>query len=134
MGTISKRPLKLYMRYDGTGKLISGSAVWRTTMPKLGHWVQITQAYECCNTTTTTIGASWPVNPTCYYVTLNGSIVATTTWSLVYCGDEEATVYVQDRAQVVVCLSQVPVLVSGIGTYTIGSVCEETTTTTTTVP
>jgi len=54
MGTISRRPLKLFMRYDGTGKLISGSAVWRNTMPKLGHWIQLTQAYECCNTTTST--------------------------------------------------------------------------------
>ena len=50
----NKRPLKLYMRYDGFGKLISGSAVWRKNSPKNGNWVEITQAYECCGTTTTT--------------------------------------------------------------------------------
>jgi len=54
MGTINKRSLKLWMRYDGNGKLISGSAVWRLKSPKNGRWVQITQAYECCNFTTTT--------------------------------------------------------------------------------
>ncbi|MBC7088626.1 MAG: hypothetical protein H5T96_09225 [Tissierellales bacterium] len=54
MGTINKRPLKLWMRYGGNGKIISGSAVWRLKMPKNGKWVEIPQAYECCNTTTTT--------------------------------------------------------------------------------
>ena len=59
MGTISRRPLKLWMKYDGTGKLIAGSAVWRTKAPGNGHWVQITQAYECCNPTTTTTTTYW---------------------------------------------------------------------------
>jgi len=54
MGTINRRPLKLWMRRDGHGKLISGSAVWRLKAPRNGKWIQITQAYECCNTTTTT--------------------------------------------------------------------------------
>lgn len=52
MGTIDKRPLKLFMRYDGQGRLISGSAVWRRKMPKVGKWLEI-QGYECCGTTTT---------------------------------------------------------------------------------
>ena len=59
MGTINRRPLKLYMRYDGHGKLISGSAVWRMKKPGNGRWTQITEAYECCvftTTTTTTTG------------------------------------------------------------------------------
>lgn len=53
MGTMDKRNLKLYMRYDGHGRLISGSAVWRKRMPKNGKWKEIT-GYECCNATTTT--------------------------------------------------------------------------------
>lgn len=54
MGSIKRRPLKLYMRYDGSGKLIAGSAVWRKKKPGGGNWTQITEAYECCNYTTTT--------------------------------------------------------------------------------
>lgn len=54
MGTINKRPLKLFMRYDVSGRLISGSAVWRKVKPRNGEWIEITQAYKCCNTTTTT--------------------------------------------------------------------------------
>ena len=50
----NKRTLKAYARYDGTGRLVVGSLIWRKKMPKNGKWVEITQAYECCNTTTST--------------------------------------------------------------------------------
>jgi len=141
MGTIKRRPLKLYMR-RANGKLIAGSAQWRAKKPA-GDWVEITQAYQCCTGTTTTIGGSWPVNPTCYNVTLNGSLVASTTWSLVYCGEVRATEYTMVTAHETVCLAELPVLVSGVGTYSIGAACttsttststSSTTTTTTTVP
>ena len=53
MGT-NKRELKLFIRYDGNGKAIASSAVWRKQMPKVGKWVEITEGYQCCNSTTTT--------------------------------------------------------------------------------
>lgn len=50
----NKRELRAYARYDGLGRLVSGSLIWRKKKPKVGTWVEITQAYECCRTTTTT--------------------------------------------------------------------------------
>lgn len=55
----NKRELKAFMRYDGSGRLVSGSLIWRKNKPKVGTWVEIS-GYECCNpttTTTTTTGA-----------------------------------------------------------------------------
>ena len=53
MATIDKRPLKAYVRFDGTGRVVSSSLILRRKMPKVGKWVEI-PAYECCNPTTTT--------------------------------------------------------------------------------
>ena len=55
----NNRPLKAYVRFDGTGRIIPGSLILRKNKPKVGKWKE-TQAYECCNyvaptTTTTTI-------------------------------------------------------------------------------
>lgn len=59
MGT-NKRDKKLYIRMDGNGKAISASAVWRNKMPKVGKWVEVTEAYSCCNFTTTTTTTTTP--------------------------------------------------------------------------
>ena len=53
MASIDKRPLKAYVRFDGTGRVVSSSLILRRKMPKVGKWVEI-PAYECCNPTTTT--------------------------------------------------------------------------------
>ena len=53
MATIDKRPLKAYVRFDGTGRIVPSSLILRRKMPKVGKWVEI-PAYECCNPTTTT--------------------------------------------------------------------------------
>ena len=56
MATIDKRSLKLFIRFDGSGRAIPGSTVWRKKMPKVGKWAELT-GYQCCNyssTTTTT--------------------------------------------------------------------------------
>ncbi len=50
----NKRLLKAYARYDGSGRLVSSSLVWRKNKPKVGNWVELTQGYECCSETTTT--------------------------------------------------------------------------------
>jgi len=52
MGTIDKRPLKAYVRFDGTGRIVAGSLILRRKMPKVGKWMEI-PAYRCCNPSTT---------------------------------------------------------------------------------
>jgi len=47
------KKLKAFVRYDGTGKIISGALILAKKAPKVGKWVEI-PAYECCNYTTTT--------------------------------------------------------------------------------
>jgi hypothetical protein len=44
----NKRDLKAYVRYDGTGRVISGSLILQRFKPKVGNW-QETPAYLCCN-------------------------------------------------------------------------------------
>jgi len=57
MGSIDSRPLKAFVRFDGSGRIVAGSLVLRKNKPKVGKWREIL-AYECCNyipaTTTTT--------------------------------------------------------------------------------
>ena len=60
MGSINSRPLKAYVRFDGSGRIVAGSLILRKNKPKVGKWKEI-QAYECCNfipTTTTTTTAA----------------------------------------------------------------------------
>lgn len=53
----NKRDLKAFVRFDGSGRLIPSSVIFRKNKPKVGNWVEIS-AYECCGPTTTTL-------PTC---------------------------------------------------------------------
>lgn len=56
MAITNARPLKAYVRFDGTGRIVPSSLILRRKKPKVGKWVEI-PAYECCNyvpTTTTT--------------------------------------------------------------------------------
>ena len=53
MGSINPRPLKAYVRFDGSGRIVAGSLILRKNKPKVGKWKEI-PAYECCNFTTTT--------------------------------------------------------------------------------
>jgi hypothetical protein len=61
MGSINSRPLKAFVRFDGSGRIVAGSLILRKNKPKVGKWKEI-QAYECCsfNTTTTTSTTSTP--------------------------------------------------------------------------
>ena len=45
----NKRPLKAFVRYDGSGRAVSSSLIWRKNKPKVGNWKEV-QGYECCNT------------------------------------------------------------------------------------
>ena len=57
MATIDKRPLKAYVRFGGTGRIVPSSLILRRKKPKVGKWVEI-PAYECCEPTTTTTTSS----------------------------------------------------------------------------
>lgn len=48
----NRRDLRAFARMDANGRLVAGSLVLRSKMPKNGKWVEV-QAYECCNPTTT---------------------------------------------------------------------------------
>lgn len=49
----NRRPLKAFARFDGSGRMIASSIIWRKQKPKIGKWVELS-GYECCNPTTTT--------------------------------------------------------------------------------
>jgi hypothetical protein len=62
----NNRPLKAYVRFDGLGKAVSSSLIWRKNKPKVGNWKEIL-GYECCNDVTLTFT---PSSPTINDVTL----------------------------------------------------------------
>ena len=65
MGSVKFKDLKAYVRYDGNGRVVAGSLVFRKKKPKNGRWQEISSNL-CCNpepipnpsttTTTTTNG------------------------------------------------------------------------------
>jgi len=60
MAQNTNRPLKAYVRFDGTGRIVPSSLILRRKKPKVGKWVEI-PAYECCNyvpTSTTTTSST----------------------------------------------------------------------------
>ena len=59
MGSINTRPLKAFVRFDGSGRIVAGSLILRKNKPKVGKWKEI-PAYECCNFTTTTTTTATP--------------------------------------------------------------------------
>ena len=63
MGSINSRPLKAYVRFDGSGRIVAGSLILRKNKPKVGKWKEI-PAYECCNPTTTTSTTAAPPTTT----------------------------------------------------------------------
>jgi uncharacterized protein (TIGR02145 family) len=58
---MANNKLKAYVRYDGTGRVISSSLILNRFKPKVGNWEEI-DANQCCNPTTTTTTTS---NPNC---------------------------------------------------------------------
>ncbi len=63
MGSIDKRPLKAFVRFDGSGRVVAGSLILRRKIPKVGNWQEIV-AYDCCNPTTTTTTTAAPTTTT----------------------------------------------------------------------
>ena len=50
----NNKKLKAFVRFDGSGRVISSSLILQYFKPKVGKWKEIT-AYECCNPTTTPV-------------------------------------------------------------------------------
>ena len=82
MGSINSRPLKAFVRFDGSGRIVAGSLILRKNKPKVGKWKEI-QAYECCflTTTTTTTVAPTTTTSTTAAPTTTTSTTATPTTS-----------------------------------------------------
>jgi hypothetical protein len=83
MATIDNRPLKAYVRFDGTGRIVPSSLILRRKKPKVGKWVEI-PAYECCNyipptTTTTSTSTSTSTSTTTTTTTATPTTTTTTT-------------------------------------------------------
>lgn len=69
MGSVKFKDLKAYVRYDGSGRVVAGSLVFRKKKPKNGRWMEISSNL-CCNasgtTTTTTTQGGGGVTPTAF--------------------------------------------------------------------
>ena len=82
MAQNTNRPLKAYVRFDGTGRIVPSSLILRRKKPKVGKWVEI-PAYECCNyvptTTTKTSSTSTTTSTSTSTTTTTTTATPTTT-------------------------------------------------------
>lgn len=81
MAITNARPLKAYVRFDGTGRIVPSSLILRRKMPKVGKWVEI-PAYECCNyvpTSTTTTSSTTSSTSSTTTSTSTSTTTSTTT-------------------------------------------------------
>lgn len=46
--TIRKRPMKAFIRIDGSGRDVPNSLIWRKSIPKVGKWKEV-DGYDCCS-------------------------------------------------------------------------------------
>jgi len=57
------RDLKAFVRYDGSGRVVAGSLIFRKKKPTIGNFQQV-QSYQCCNfdqsTIVVTVETSFP--------------------------------------------------------------------------
>jgi len=60
---LNSRPLRAFVRFDGSGRIVAGSLILRKNKPKVGKWKEI-NAYECCFLTTTTTTTIAPTTST----------------------------------------------------------------------
>ena len=77
MGSINSRPLKAFVRFDGSGRIVAGSLILRKNKPKVGKWKEI-NAYECCFLTTTTTTTAAPTTTSTTTATPTTTTTSTT--------------------------------------------------------
>jgi len=58
--------LKAYVQIDATGRVVSGTPVFRTSKPKNGNWREIPMYYRGDSSTTTTTTSNGGVTPTAW--------------------------------------------------------------------
>lgn len=123
MATIDKRPLKAYVRFDGTGRIVPSSLILRRKKPKVGNWVEI-PAYECCEPTTSTTTSSTSSSTT---TTTSSTSSTTTTTS----SSSSTTTTTSTTTALPVCFCYTVTnegLVTGNYTFTTCGLAEPTTT------
>ena len=119
----NKRDLKMYIRYDGNGRIIPGSNIWLNKAPKGKNWIEM-EANECCNFTITTTTTAWPKEQECYTIILSCTrIGGTATFGVYPCNEEPKTVIISNPNPSEVCCYDFPVLLSGSGSWTLGEIC-----------
>lgn len=107
MATIDKRPLKAFVRFDGTGRIVPSSLILRRKKPKVGKWIEI-PAYECCEPTTTI-----PItNCFTYEVDVNGE--ETSQVSYTNCNGEPVEIEIIGPAAEIFCAQLGSVEATGI--------------------
>ena len=152
MATSNNRPLKAYVRFDGTGRIVPSSLILRRKMPKVGKWVEI-PANECCNfvpsttttsststtSTTTTMGVLAPTidvdPPYCSTWNVRNNKGAAYTISYVPCGESDSVLFevaAFDSRNVCVQSGQIDALGMPVELEDLAISCEPTTTTTST--
>jgi hypothetical protein len=72
----NNRPLKAYVRYDGSGRAVSSSLIWRKNKPKVGNWKEV-QGYECCNP-----GGGSPLSNTTICAVVDEEIIGNATYRI----------------------------------------------------
>lgn len=124
MGVIDKRPLKAFVRYDGKKRIVGGSLILRRKMPRGGgNWVEI-PAYKCCS----------PSDITCVEYSIS---VGEETISLWYTGCDGTILgplEIIGPVEDTFCARRATVAVTGSPTVTELGLCENSTSTTTTIP
>ena len=114
MGSINSRPLKAFVRFDGSGRIVAGSLILRKNKPKVGKWKEI-PAYECCNSTTTT---STTAAPTTTSTTTVAPTTTTTTTSIVV---SNALFKVSSSMGTAVCAETPSLTLYYVGSFTDGT-------------
>ena len=84
-----RKDLRAFVRLDGAGRKISGTLIYRKSMPKVGRWVEVA-ANECCN-------------PTCNTYVANGSLSGAVTLTYVDCDLVAHTEVLDDASDFYFC-------------------------------
>ena len=114
MANGNNKRLKAYVRFDGSGRVVSSSLILQRNKPKVGNWQEI-DAYECCNYTTTTTTSTTPTTTTtttgvptpgdCFCYTISNETAGTLLYSYTDCGSEFVRAPINADTISIVCSS-----------------------------
>jgi hypothetical protein len=123
MANGNNKRLKAYVRFDGSGRVVSSSLILQRNKPKVGNWQEI-DAYECCNYTTTTTSTTststttttttatpttttttTPTPGDCFCYTISNETAGTLLYSYTDCGSEFVRAPINADTISIVCSS-----------------------------